>query len=163
MRRFQAELLKGLEEGVFALPVEARDMVLRSQAKRCAEMTVELAQQATAPVDPRKLNDIDEFLSGWMNAFPGQRELKREGNVIHWTFKASAVGGCICPLVRNKIIESNPKLCLCTCHFVRQLVEWVTKRPVTVDLLASPQTTGSKDCHFLVHLEPPLATANSNQ
>jgi hypothetical protein len=139
-------ILKGLLEGIYALPDEARDIVFRAASKRCNEQICQFAG-----FDPGKINDVDEFMVEWEKAFGGMMKGKREGDTIYWEFASK---GCTEPMVVLGLIEPNPKLCQCSCQMIKRRFEMVTKSPVVVDLLDSVLTTGAHKCTYLIHLKP---------
>ncbi|MGB3129264.1 MAG: hypothetical protein WBC11_06060 [Dehalococcoidia bacterium] len=148
-------IAKGVWEGIFALPDEARDIVFRAASKRCNEKINEFAG-----FDPGEINNVDEFMAEWEKAFGGIMKGKREGDTIYWEFLSN---GCTAPEVMLGLIEPNPKLCQCSCHMIRQRFEMVTKSPVVVELLDSPLTTGADKCSYLIHLKPPLENAGGGR
>ena len=137
---------RGVWEGIFALPDEARDIVFRAASKRCSEQICKFAG-----FDPSEFNDVDEFMVKWEEAFGGMMKGRREGDTIYWEFASSA---CTEPMVLLGLVEPNPKLCECSCHMIRQRFEMVTKSPVKVELLDSVLTTGADKCTYLIHLRP---------
>ena len=144
-------IAKGVWEGIYALPDEARDIVFKAASKRCNEQICKFAG-----FDPSEINDVDEFMVEWEKAFGGIMKGKREGDTIYWEF---ASNGCTEPMVMLGLIEPNPKLCQCSCHMIKRRFEMVTKSPVKVELLDSVLTTGADKCSYLIHLRPPLENA----
>lgn len=144
-------IAKGVWEGIYALPDEARDIVFKAASKRCNEQICKFAG-----FDPSEINDVDEFMVEWEKAFGGIMKGKREGDTIYWEF---ASNGCTEPMVMLGLIEPNPKLCQCSCHMIKRRFEMVTKSPVTVELLDSVLTTGADKCSYLIHLRPPAEDA----
>jgi len=144
-------IAKGVWEGIYALPDEARDIVFKAASKRCNEQICKFAG-----FDPSEINDVDEFMVEWEKAFGGIMKGKREGDTIYWEF---ASNGCTEPMVMLGLIEPNPKLCQCSCHMIKRRFEMVTKSPVKVELLDSVLTTGADKCTYLIHLRPPLENA----
>jgi len=156
--KYREQVLRGCFEGILGLDEKARDMALRETSRRCLANVVE-----RAGFDPRKINDIDEFIEAWSKAFPGRRNIQRVGDLLQWQFNPPTTGApCPCPFVRDGVIEPSPKLCLCSANWVRHLVEMVTKKPVQVDLIESPLTTGADACRFVVHLKPPLFSSTGS-
>jgi hypothetical protein len=144
-------IAKGVWEGIYALPDEARDIVFRAAAKRCNEQICKFAG-----FDPGEIDDVDEFMVEWEKAFGGIMKGRREGDTIYWEF---ASNGCTEPMVMLGLVEPNPKLCQCSCQMIKRRFEMVTKSPVTVELLDSVLTTGSDKCSYLIHLRPPAEEA----
>lgn len=144
-------IAKGVWEGIYALPDEARDIVFKAASKRCNEQICKFAG-----FDPSEIDDVDEFMVEWEKAFGGIMKGKREGDTIYWEF---ASNGCTEPMVMLGLIEPNPKLCQCSCHMIKRRFEMVTKSPVKVELLDSVLTTGADKCTYLIHLRPPLENA----
>jgi hypothetical protein len=140
-------IARGVWEGIYALPDEARAIVFSAASKRCNEQICKFAG-----FDPGEMNDIDEFMVEWEKAFGGMMKGRREGDTIHWEF---ASNGCTEPLVLLGLIEPNPKLCECSCHMIKRRFEMVTKSPVKVELVESVLTTGADKCSYLIHLRPP--------
>lgn len=68
--------------------------------------------------------------------------LTREGNTV--TLNAPG-HECICPLVKHKIIEPFPNLCLCGTEWLRLMLEEASGKPVKATLLDSPNM-GGKAC-----------------
>jgi len=139
-------IARGVWEGIYALPDEARDIVFKAASKRCNEQICRFAG-----FDPGEMNDVDEFMVEWEKAFGGMMRGKREGDTIYWEF---ASNGCTEPLVLLGLIEPNPKLCQCSCQMIKRRFEMVTKSPVEVELLDSVLTTGSDKCSYRIYLKP---------
>jgi len=139
-------IARGVWEGIYALPDEARDIVFEAASKRCNEQICRFAG-----FDPGAIDDVDEFMAEWEKAFDGMMKGKRDGDTIYWEF---ASNGCTEPMVLLGLIEPDPKLCRCSCHMIRRRFEMVTGSPVTVELLDSVLLTGADKCSYLIHLKP---------
>lgn len=145
-------IARGVWEGIFALPDEARAIVFRAASKRCNEKICKFAG-----FDPSEMNDVDEFMVEWEKAFGGMMKGRREGDTIYWEFQSN---GCTEPMVMLGLIDPNPKLCECSCLMIKQRFEMVTKSPVVVELVDSVLTTGADKCTYLIHLKPPKSTGD---
>lgn len=144
-------IARGIWEGIYALPDEAREIVFSAASKRCNEQICQFAG-----FDPGEINDVDEFMVQWEKAFGGMMKGRREGDTIYWEF---ASNGCTEPMVMLGLIDPNPKLCQCSCHMIKRRFEMVTKSPVKVELVESVLTTGADKCSYLIHLKPPPENA----
>jgi hypothetical protein len=142
-------ITKGIWEGIFSLPDEAREIVFKAASKRCCDQIDEFAG-----FDPADYDDVDEFMAAWDKAFGGMMTGKREGDTIVWEFGASEHGGCTAPEVMLGLVEPNPLLCQCSCQMIKRRFEKVTKRPVEVKLLDSYLTNGADKCRYLINLNP---------
>jgi sulfur carrier protein ThiS len=128
----------------------ARDLCLRCTGTLCNSLFVPYAGLNTD-------KDIDTFIEDLMNAFPGMRNLERKGDIIHYDFFPEVKGKCMCPMIALGHIEPTPLWCTCGNYFNKAMFEAVVKRPVRVELLDSPLTTGSDFCRRLIHLKPPVS------
>ena len=142
-------IIKGAWEGILALPEKEREAVFEAASKRCHQKIIEFAG-----FDPGEINDVDEFMAAWDEAFGGIMRGKREGDTIVWEFATAEYGGCQCPLVRLGFVEADARLCPCSCGVIRRRFEMVTKRPLKVELIDSLLTTGADKCRYRIHLNP---------
>ncbi len=140
IRTFQDKLTCGLYEAIYGLEQPAVDTLMRAQARTCVGAFLDLGTLRT----PMPLN---EFLQAMQTAGPSRIEIRREGNVIHWTELHD--GKCVCPFVTRNVIRLDPKLCICGGHWVKVLFETVTQTQVDVETLETV-ATGSKNCCFRV-------------
>ena len=140
-------IAKGVWEGIYALPDEARDVVFDAASRRCNEQICKFAG-----FDPSEMNDVDEFMVEWEKAFGGIMRGSREGDTIYWEFLSN---GCTEPMVLLGLVDPNPQLCQCSCRMIKRRFEMVTKSPVKVELLESVLSTGADKCSYLIHLKPP--------
>lgn len=139
-------IVKGVWEGIYALPEEAREIIFDAASKRCCEQICNFAG-----FDPGGFNNVDEFMTEWEKAFGGMMKGTRDGDTIYWEF---ASNGCTEPMVLLGFVEPNPVLCQCSCKMIKRRFEMVTKSPVRVELLDSVLTTGATKCTYLIHLNP---------
>jgi hypothetical protein len=140
IRTFQDKLTCGLYDAIYGLEPPAVDTLMRAQARTCVGAFLELGTLRT-PMP------LDEFLEAMRTAGPSRIDIRREGNVIHWTELHD--GKCVCPFVTRNVIRLDPKLCICGAHWVKVLFETVTQTQVDVQTLGTV-ATGGKNCRFLV-------------
>ena len=137
-------IARGVWEGIYALPDEARRIVFEAASRRCNEQICKFAG-----FDPSEMNDVDEFMAEWERAFGGMMRGTREGDTIYWEF---ASNGCTEPLVLLGLIDPNPHLCQCSCMMIKRRFEMVTKTPVEVELVDSVLTTGANRCSYRIRI-----------
>ena len=94
MRDFQDKLTCGLYETIYGLDASSRDTLMEGQARACVSAFLELADMPAGM-------ELDAFLSAMRTGGPSQVEIRREGDVIHWTELHG--GQCVCPFVRPSI------------------------------------------------------------
>ncbi len=103
--------------------------------------------------------DLDSFLDAMRTAGPSQVEIRREGDVIHWTELHG--GQCVCPFVRRRVIRLDPKLCICGAYWVKHLFETVANTPVEVETVETA-ATGAENCRFRITIKRGARPANQD-
>jgi len=117
----------------------------------CADTYVKYRPVDTSSFDAfiKSMSDVpaEGDKGGLPTEIKHNRTIRREGNVIYWTFHAG--GKCICHMVRGGLIDVTPRLCMCSSNWVRRQIERFTTKPLKVELLDSPPF-GGEDCKFKV-------------
>ena len=140
---------------------KARGMCLEATGRLCNSLFLPYAGLSTD-------TDIDTFITNFNNAFPGERKLERKGDVVHYEYiqgagSHTAKGQCGCPMIALGHLKPTPLWCKCGTNFEKAMFEAVVGRPVQVELLDSPLTTGSDSCRWLIHLKPPVVTTGGSE
>ena len=145
IRDYQDKLTCGLYEAIYRLDQRSVDTLMQSQARSCVAAFVELGGMQV----PMQL---DAFLEAMRLAGPSKIDIRREGNVIHWTEEHH--GECPCPFVRREVIRLHPTLCICATHWMRHLFETVAKTQVEVKTVETV-ATGADNCRFRISVKGP--------
>jgi hypothetical protein len=98
--------------------------------------------------------DLDAFLERMRTTGPSRIMFDRpDADTIVWSELHDGV--CVCPHVRQGVVELDPKLCSCGATWVRLLIERHARRHATVSLVESV-ATGARNCVYRITLGAPL-------
>jgi hypothetical protein len=140
LRCYQDRLTCGLYEAIYDLDDASRDTVMKRQAQTCVAAFLDLAGLPT-PMD------LDSFRRAMRDAQPIGAEIRKEGNVLHWT--QNQRNQCVCPLVQRRAVRLDPKLCVCSAYWVRYLFEEIGHTPVRVEIVETV-ARGGQTCRFKI-------------
>lgn len=139
---YQDRITRGAYEAVWRLEPDAREQVLRAQARSCVDAFSDLyAVEGSL--------ELDTFLRKMTLGGSSKINIRRDGNCILW--EEEHAGECMCPLVKRKVVELNRSLCGCATHWLRMLIERHTGRRVEVELV-NCVADGSQNCSFKITL-----------
>jgi len=142
IREYQDRITRGAYEAVWRLEPDAREQILRAQARSCVDAFSDL-YAIEGPLE------LDAFLQQMALGGSSKIKIQRDGNCILW--EEEHAGECMCPLVKRKAIELNRHLCGCAVNWLRMLIERHTGRRVEVELVNSV-ADGSRNCLFKITL-----------
>jgi hypothetical protein len=135
-QRWILTLLENLDAGVDG---ETRAKVLEACGRTCLPK----ALKAKARKLYEKAHGRDAFLDALSALWPA---VKRDGEAVHVVYPQ-----CYCSLLKGISGAVSPSFCLCSAGYVKELFEYVTGRPVTVELESSIVRGGS-ECRCGVEL-----------
>lgn len=147
IRDYQDAITGGLYRAIYRLDGRALRHLMDGQAAACMSAFLKLTD-LPAPLE------LDRFLEAMRTAGPSPIDIQREGDIILWTERHR--GECVCPLVRRKVIDLHPKLCLCGASWVRQLFRVAAGTEVEVETLETV-ATGAQNCRFRIRIRGPTA------
>lgn len=128
------------------LDSEVDESVRKGVMEDCGRMCISRNTLKIAKRHKQKAKDIDDFLDRLNQDGIGGGELKRDGNIIHASYKR-----CYCGSVSKTKEPISSTYCNCSCGWYKELFETALERSVEVELVDSI-IQGGQMCKFIIHI-----------
>jgi predicted hydrocarbon binding protein len=136
-REFTERWVTNLMEAMEAqLDDVARTELMESCGRPCARANAVASAKASQ-------GDVDKLLST-LEKWIGEGNIQKDGDVVHVVYPR-----CFCHLVAQGPAQLPKTYCLCSCGWLKEMFETVTRTPVDVEVLESVKR-GADRCAFTV-------------